>query len=51
MSLSEIKKSAEDRMKKTIEALITGLAKIRTGRATLAFWITLVSSTMDQMSL
>ncbi|HHU94552.1 MAG TPA: ribosome recycling factor [Alcaligenaceae bacterium] len=34
MSLSEIKKSAEDRMKKTIEALITGLAKIRTGRAT-----------------
>lgn len=34
MSLSEIKKSAEDRMKKTIEALVTGLAKIRTGRAT-----------------
>lgn len=34
MSLSEIKKSAEDRMKKSIEALVTNLAKIRTGRAT-----------------
>ncbi len=34
MSLSEIKKSAEDRMKKSIEALVTSLAKIRTGRAT-----------------
>lgn len=33
MSLSEIKKSAEDRMKKSIESLILGLAKIRTGRA------------------
>lgn len=34
MSLSEIKKSVEDRMKKSIESLIIGLAKIRTGRAT-----------------
>lgn len=34
MSLSEIKKSAEDRMRKSIEALVTNLAKIRTGRAT-----------------
>lgn len=34
MSLAEIKKSADERMKKSIEALVTGLAKIRTGRAT-----------------
>lgn len=34
MSLSEIKKSAEDRMKKSIESLGLSLAKIRTGRAT-----------------
>ena len=34
MSLSEIKKSTEDRMKKSIESLVNGLAKIRTGRAT-----------------
>lgn len=34
MSLSEIKTSVDDRMKKTIEALVTSLAKIRTGRAT-----------------
>lgn len=33
MSLSEVKKSADTRMSKTIEALRTGLAKIRTGRA------------------
>lgn len=34
MSLSEIKKSAEDRMRKSIESLGLSLAKIRTGRAT-----------------
>jgi len=33
MSLSEVKKSADSRMAKSIEALRTGLAKIRTGRA------------------
>lgn len=34
MSLAEIKKSAEERMKKSIESLGLNLAKIRTGRAT-----------------
>ena len=33
MSLSEVKKSADTRMAKSVEALRTGLAKIRTGRA------------------
>ncbi|HWK62586.1 MAG TPA: ribosome recycling factor [Eoetvoesiella sp.] len=33
MSLSEVKKSAEERMAKSIDALKTNLAKIRTGRA------------------
>lgn len=33
MSLSEVKKSADSRMAKSVEALRTGLAKIRTGRA------------------
>ncbi|HEY9573199.1 MAG TPA: ribosome recycling factor [Pusillimonas sp.] len=33
MSLSEVKKSAESRMGKSIETLKTGLSKIRTGRA------------------
>ena len=33
MSLSEVRTSADSRMSKTIEALRTGLAKIRTGRA------------------
>src|SRR5690606_4383083 len=33
MSLSEEKKSADSRMAKSVEALRTGLAKIRTGRA------------------
>ncbi|HLV27546.1 MAG TPA: ribosome recycling factor [Burkholderiaceae bacterium] len=33
MSLSEVKKSAESRMEKSVEALRNGLAKIRTGRA------------------
>ncbi|HLS43566.1 MAG TPA: ribosome recycling factor [Paenalcaligenes sp.] len=33
MSLSEIRTSAESRMKRSIEALETSLAKIRTGRA------------------
>ena len=33
MSTSEIIKSAEDRMGKSIENLSTNLAKIRTGRA------------------
>lgn len=33
MSLSEVKKSADSRMGKSVEALRTGLAKIRTGRA------------------
>lgn len=33
MSLSEIKKSVEDRMKRSVESLSLGLAKIRTGRA------------------
>lgn len=33
MSLSEVKSSAESRMGKSIEALKTGLSKIRTGRA------------------
>lgn len=34
MSLPEIKKSAEDRMKRSIESLGVSLSKIRTGRAT-----------------
>lgn len=33
MSLSDVTKTAESRMKRAIEALVTGLAKIRTGRA------------------
>jgi ribosome recycling factor len=33
MSTSEVKKSAEERMGKSIDSLKTGLAKIRTGRA------------------
>lgn len=33
MSLSEVKKSAESRMDKSLESLKTNLAKIRTGRA------------------
>src|SRR5690554_4046122 len=33
MSLSEVKKSVEERMEKSLEALRTNLAKIRTGRA------------------
>lgn len=33
MSLSDVKKSADSRMAKSVEALRTGLAKIRTGRA------------------
>ncbi len=33
MSLSEVKNSADTRMAKSVEALRTGLAKIRTGRA------------------
>jgi len=33
MSLSEVKKSADTRMAKSVEALRAGLAKIRTGRA------------------
>lgn len=33
MSLSEVRKSAESRMAKSIESLKTGLSKIRTGRA------------------
>ena len=33
MSLSEVKKSAESRMEKSVEALRNGLAKIRIGRA------------------
>ncbi|HEU0230344.1 MAG TPA: ribosome recycling factor [Burkholderiaceae bacterium] len=33
MTPSEIKKSAEDRMNKSLEALQTGLSKLRTGRA------------------
>lgn len=33
MSLSDIRKSADASMTRTIEALLTGLAKIRTGRA------------------
>jgi len=33
MSLSEVKKSAQDRMAKSLDALKTNLAKIRTGRA------------------
>ena len=33
MSLSEVRTSADSRMSKTIEALRTGLTKIRTGRA------------------
>src|SRR5690554_8201260 len=33
MSLSEVKKSADTRMAKSVEVLRTGLAKIRTGRA------------------
>lgn len=33
MSLSEVKKSAQDRMEKSLEALKVNLAKIRTGRA------------------
>jgi ribosome recycling factor len=33
MSLSEVRKSAESRMGKSIETLKTGLSKIRTGRA------------------
>ncbi len=33
MSLSDVKKSAEERMAKSIDALKTNLAKIRTGRA------------------
>lgn len=36
MSLSEVKKSADTRMGKSVEALRNGLAKIRTGRATAA---------------
>ncbi len=34
MSLSEIKASTDNRMGKSLESLKTGLAKIRTGRAT-----------------
>ena len=33
MSLSEVRTSADSRMEKSVEALRTGLAKIRTGRA------------------
>src|SRR5690625_1988204 len=33
MNHSEIKKSTEERMKRSLEALSNGLAKIRTGRA------------------
>lgn len=33
MSLSDVTKSADTRMGRSIEALVTGLAKIRTGRA------------------
>lgn len=33
MNLSDVKKSADSRMAKSVEALRTGLAKIRTGRA------------------
>lgn len=33
MSHSEIRKSAQERMKRSVEALVNGLAKIRTGRA------------------
>lgn len=36
MSVSEIRKSADTRMQKSIEALKTNLSKIRTGRATAA---------------
>ena len=34
MDVAQIKKTAEDKMKKSIEALKADLAKVRTGRAT-----------------